>query len=277
MLFFFSALHAFVAPASRVRTDGALAAASARSAAAHRLLSPRNSATLEVRTIQDGKDEFQEWWGQGFSGGWGDGTAPLPMSTTAFINEMITTVTIAMPSPNYQYSPIFALGFETLCSYYAIEVRNEAARERMREALAKALLLDPAQMKSDADALLAASEGADEEALLATAELQKLASLEGKFKYTYVFGTGLIILMQKVGVDPEAGVKSWCEKLNLAACEGQFARDYRYYKSQMDKLDGMKAMMAQMKEAAEKAAAKAAADTEAGVESTDPRKIANTQ
>jgi hypothetical protein len=37
----------------------------------------------------------QAAWGEGVVGGWGEGTAPLPMSTQAFVNEMITTVTVA--------------------------------------------------------------------------------------------------------------------------------------------------------------------------------------
>ena len=37
----------------------------------------------------------QAAWGEGITGGWGEGTAPLPMSTQAFVNEMITTVTVA--------------------------------------------------------------------------------------------------------------------------------------------------------------------------------------
>jgi len=39
----------------------------------------------------------------------------------------------------------------------------------------------------------------------------------------------------------------------------------------------MKEMLKQMKEASEKAALKAAADKAAGIESVDPRKIANTK
>ena len=108
-------------------------------------------------------------------GGWGEGTAPLPMSTQAFVNEMITTVTIAQASPNYQYSSLFGLGFETLVSYYTLEVRTHTharthaharmhppaltlhphhiaqvrkpeQKEKMRVALAGALLADPAQV-----------------------------------------------------------------------------------------------------------------------------------
>ena len=44
------------------------------------------------------------------------------MSTQAFVNEMITTVTVAQSSANYQYSSIFGLGYETLVSYYTLEV-----------------------------------------------------------------------------------------------------------------------------------------------------------
>ena len=70
--------------------------------------------SAEPRTIQEGKDDFQVNWGKGFSSGWGEDTAPLPMSTQAFVNEIITTVTIAQNSPNFGYSSLFGLGFEVL-------------------------------------------------------------------------------------------------------------------------------------------------------------------
>lgn len=227
-----------------------------------------------MRSVQNGKDDFQAAWGKGFHGGWGKDTAPLPMSTQAFVNEMITTVTIALVSPNYQYSSAFGLGFEVLCGYYSLEIRNEEQREKMRVALAKALLTDPTQMKEDSESLLAAAEGMSEDDLFETAEFKRLAALNSKFKYTYVFGVGLLTLMQKVGVDPGTGVKTWCEKLNLN-CQNQFSRDAVYFKAQVEKLEMMKEMFKQMKDASERAAAKAAEEKAAGVESTDPRKASN--
>lgn len=240
------------------------------------LLAPKDASSLETRTVQDGKDDFQRHWGEGFVGGWGENTAPLPMSTQTFVNEMITTVTIALASPNYQYSPAFGLGFQTLIGYYSLEIRSEKQREKMRIALAKALLTDPAQMEEDATSLLAAAEGLSEEELFETAEFKRLAGLNSQFKYTYIFGVGLLTLMQKVGVDPATGVKSWCDKLNLA-CENQFTRDASYFKAQMSKLELMQEMFAQMKAASEKAATQAAEDKAAGIETKDPRKITNTK
>ena len=230
-----------------------------------RMLFGTTAESSEPRTVQDGKDAFQAMWGKGQFGGWGEGTSPLPMSTQAFCNEMITTVTIAMSSPSYQYTPLFGLGFETLCSYYAIEINLESERGRMAEALAGALLTDAKEMKKDAESLLAAAEGATEEALFETPQFKALAALNGEFKYTYVTGVAMLVLMQKVGVDPNVGVKSWCEKLNLK-CENQFTRDANYFKQQMEKLELMKGTLLQMKEAGVKAAAKAAAEKAAKAE-----------
>jgi hypothetical protein len=240
------------------------------------LLAPKGKDNMDLRSVQDGKDDFQKYWGTGFSGGWGDDTAPLPMSTQAFVNEMITTVTIALASPNYQYSSAFGLGFQELVKYYTIEIRRDEQREKMRVALAKALLTDPVQMAKDAESLVAAAEGLTEEQLFETPEFKRLGELEGNFKYTYIFGVGLLTLMQKVGVDPAVGVKRWCEKLNLN-CENQFTRDANYFKMQMEKLELMKDMFAQMKAASERAAAQAEADKAAGIESKDPRSIKNTK
>jgi len=178
-----------------------------------------------------------------------------------------------------EYSSAFGLGFQTLVGYYSLEIRSDTQKEKMRVALATALLTDPAQLKEDAESLLVTAEELSENELFETAEFKRLAQLDSKFKYTYIFGVGLLTLMQKVGVDPDTGVKSWCERLNLK-CQNQFTRDASYFKAQMSKLELMKEMFAQMKEASEKAAAQAAADKAAGVESkepNDPRKVSNTK
>jgi len=227
-----------------------------------------------LRSVQDGKDDFQKSWGEGAFGGWGEGTAPLPMSTQAFVNEMITTVTVAQASANYEYSSIFGLGFETLVSYYTLEVRKPEMKEKCRVALAKALLRDPAQMQADAEELKAAATGKTAEQLFETAEFKRLAGLNGKFKYTYVFGVGLIQLMQLVDppVDPVAGASAWTKKLGLP-CENQATRDANYFKAQMEKLELMKDMIAQMKASGERKAANKAA----GTEESDARSLASTK
>lgn len=243
--------------------------------------SPREDASLgsnmpnPMRSVQNGKDDFQAEWGKGVVGGWGEGTSPLPMSTQAFVNEMITTVTVAQSSANYQYSSIFGLGYETLVSYYTLEVRKPEQKEKMRVALAKALLRDPTQMKADAEELKALVKGKSVEELFETAEFKRLIALNGKFKYTYVFGVGLIQLMQLVEpapVDPVAGASAWSKKLGLP-CENQATRDATYFKAQMEKLELMKDMFAQMKARDERNAANKAA----GIETNDSRSIKNTK
>jgi hypothetical protein len=237
---------------------------------------PRPEETLgsnmpnPLRSVQDGKDDFQTSWGTGAFGAWGAGTRPLPMSTQAFVNEMITTVTVAQASANYEYSSIFGLGYETLVSYYTLEVRSEEAKEKCRVALAEALLRDPAQMKADAEELKAAATGKTVEELFETAEFKRLAGLDGKFKYTYVFGVGLMQLMQLVEpkVEIVEGASAWTKKLGLP-CENQATRDATYFKKQMEKLQLMKDMFDQMKAAAERKAA--------NPDARDPRSISNTK
>ena len=92
--------QAFLTPARF--PDSASLCATRRHSVVAMLLAPKGKDNLDLRSVQDGKDDFQKYWGTGFSGGWGDDTAPLPMSTQAFVNEMITTVTIALASPNYR-------------------------------------------------------------------------------------------------------------------------------------------------------------------------------
>ena len=56
------------------------------------------------RTVGEAKEAFQQAYG-----------APVGSMAQGFVNEMLTSVTLATVTPSYKYSRIFAVGFETLC------------------------------------------------------------------------------------------------------------------------------------------------------------------
>jgi len=79
-------------------------------------------------------------------------------------------------------------------------------------------------------------------------------------------------LVEPAPVDPVAGASAWSKKLGLP-CENQATRDATYFKAQMEKLELMKDMFAQMKARDERNAANKAA----GIETNDSRSIKNTK
>lgn len=146
-----------------------------------------------------------------------------------------------------RYTRVYALGFETLVGEF---LQMSSRSDEIRSALCTAFDWKSEQIKGDADALLAEVEGKSEEELLEMDDLKALAL----GKYSYSTGAGLIVLMQKAGLDPTTAIPVWCEKLGLN-CKGALSRDYAYYKSSIEKLGQLKDMLAQMKEASEKQAA----------------------
>lgn len=174
----------------------------------------------------------------------------LSMAEAAFAGEMIQSTQFALLAPNFEYSPVYAIGFEELCREF-LSASTRAAD--IRVGLCKAFDWDPATIASDAEALLALADGKSEAELLESDDMKAIAAVKPNLKYTYTFGAGLIILMQKVGVDPDVAIPKWCEALNLN-CVNAFTRDYAYYKLSKEKMVQLKEMLAQMKEASEKQA-----------------------
>lgn len=126
---------------------------------------------------------------------------PVNPYAQGFVSNMLSGTQFALVAPNYLYSRVFAVGFEALCDeFLAAGTPDDAAA--IRSALAAGLGMDPATLKRDAEALLAAAEGQTESSLLAADDLARVAAAQGGFKYTYAFGAGLLTLMQKVEVEP---------------------------------------------------------------------------
>ena len=172
----------------------------------------------------------------------------IPMAAQSFVNEMLTSTTLAMVTPSYQYTRIFAVGYEDLCDLFLSAGIEEDTAVYVRESMCTALGLDPAKVKADAAALKAASAGKSEEEVLALDDLKALAGQ--KTAYSYTFGAGLILLMKQANVDPTTAIEKWSDELNLN-CKGVLSRDYGYFKNNVEKFEGMKEMFAQMKKASE--------------------------
>ena len=114
----------------------------------------------------------------------------LSMPAQSFANNMLMQQ-VALCAPNYQYSSVFSLGFETLCSVFLPPTCNTPENEEVvRRALYIGLGMDADQAKADSDALLSLASGKTEDELLATDEFIKIKGAD--FKYSYQFGAGLV-------------------------------------------------------------------------------------
>ena len=167
-------------------------------------------ALTQPTTISEAKMGFERAYG-----------LPVPMSTQAFVNEMSSSTVVVFQSKDYQYSRIFALGFETLAGTFMFEIQDDAKREKAKDALATGLGFERKTLKKDADDLLAWVEGKTEEDVLALDDMKKLAE---KSKYSYTLGAGLIALMTKVGATPEGtdgAITRWCSDMGFAGTLGR--------------------------------------------------------
>lgn len=195
---------------------------------------------------------------------------PVVDTAQPFVNEMLSACTVAMASPNFQYTRVFALGFESLCSTF-LEGQPGADAAAIRAGLCAGLGLDSAAVKRDSEALTAeaGADGFDEAALFASADFEAIGKAVG-FKYSYPYGAGLLTLMPMVGEErSQATAERWCEQLGQRP--GQLKKDLAFYESAIEKLSEVQQMLMEMQAAQKRkeardlkdAASKAAAEAEA--------------
>lgn len=234
-----------------------LAGSAVPAAAARRALAPQMLQLTKPTNVDEAKKAFQAAYGRPVSG-----------QVQLFVGEIIQGTCFAMFSPQYKYSPVYAVGFESLCKLFLDTLPSDQDREELRSSMCIGLGIDPAVMKKDGEELLANAKGMAEAELLESPDLKAIATA-GNFKYTYSLGAGIICLMEAVGTEPtDEAITRWCDSLNL---KGKLLlRDYTYYKSSVEKMGQAKEMMLQMRVASKKAEAKRlAAKAEAAAKEAD--------
>jgi hypothetical protein len=213
-------------------------------------------ATEAKLTVGDRKVKFNEAMGAAY--GIDPRHCQIPMPTQSFVNEVLTSTTLAMNTPSYQYTRIWALGFDTLCELFLSAGCSSDCATKVRSSLYVAFDMVQEDVEADCAALKALSEGVTEEQALALEDLVALS--KQKVTYDYTFGTGLATLMKQASVPPsEEVIARWCDALNLS-CKSVFTRDYKYFESSVEKFAQMKEMMAQMEISAKRDAAKREAE-----------------
>jgi len=186
------------------------------------------------QNVGEAKVKFQESYGR-----------PTNVAVQGFVQEMLTSTQCVLITPTYEYSRVFSVGFDSLCTVFLAASPSEEDKLALRSSMLKGLGFDPATVQKDAEQLTESATGLSEEALFETDDFKKIAAKEN-FKYSYTFGAGLISLMQTVGVEPgDEAIDRWCEKLGMKS--NTLKRDYAYFKDSMQKMEDVKEMMVQMK------------------------------
>jgi len=236
-----------VAKVSQARAPPASMSLAAASRAGRRTR-PVSMAAYSTLTIGDRKVIFNEQMGKGF--GIDQRHTQIPMATQSFVNEMITSEGLAMNTPRYRYSRVFAVGYDALCNVFLSAGVEEKTAKLVRDSLCESYEFEPSKVYADAADLLKLAEGKSEEEVLALEDMKELASKD--VQYSYTLGAGLVALMKQASVEPnDESIKRWCAALNIKSVNS-FVRDMGYFNMNVEKFGQMKEMFEQMKVSAAK-------------------------
>lgn len=170
---------------------------------------------------------------------------PRPVSALAngFVNEMLTGITLASLSPAFKYTRIFALGFEALCETF-LEALPEEDRKPLRDAMCVGLGLDETKLAKDAASLKAELDGKAEEDAFACTDFETIKGIQN-YKYSYVFGAGVLSLMPVVGTEvSKEAIDRWSDALGLRP--DRLQKDWAFYEAATTKLVEVRQMMMEM-------------------------------
>jgi len=151
---------------------------------------------------------------------------PVPFVFRSATNEILYLSHLDIVNARFEYNPLWACGiFSTFDVFF--QGIEQKTRQELFDAIIKALKLEPATIKADAEKVLAWAQGKSEADVVAAIEgkddsevgawLAKAKNADDDdFLYTRNFGAGLIKMMQIVGVEPNsANAKKWADAMNF--------------------------------------------------------------
>lgn len=226
-----------------------------------------------VRTVSDTLADFYKAYPQ---------PPVLPMYRP-FLVDLMTQTHLAIVDSRFKYDAIFALGlcefFTGLMSAYDKTVGSEQT-DKIWDAMLEALGMDPAEVKADAEAVVAYGKATSPAEILKHMEgVSPDAKVGEAFKsissslYSMPFSVGLFKLMEYSGVEvTKANTEEWADALKLT--KTKVNSDLETYKLNVNKLQKAEEMLREieirekkklaqrLEEKAKALAAKAAGKTE---------------
>lgn len=152
---------------------------------------------------------------------------PVPFVFRSATNEILYLSHLDMVNARFEYNPIWACGMYSTFDVF-FQAIDEETRTKLFESIVKALKMDPAKIKADAESVLAWAQGKSEADVVNAMNGGDQSSEVGKwlnkakisdvddFLYTRNFGAGMIKMMQIVGVEPNsANAKKWADAMNF--------------------------------------------------------------
>lgn len=208
---------------------------------------------------------------------------PVPFVFRSATNEILYMSHLDLVNARFRYDALWACGvFSTFDVFF--QGIDEATRTNLFDSLMKALKLEPATIRADAEKVLTWATGKTEGDVVKAmngeddSEIGKLfanakSAGEDDWIYTRNFGAGLIKTMQLVGVEPNtANAKKWSEAISIkeqkSAMTGlamsRFEADVGVFLSSVEKFQQVIQLFAEVearekKKVAEKLASKAEA------------------
>ncbi|MBD2189856.1 photosystem II biogenesis protein Psp29 [Pseudanabaena mucicola] len=231
-----------------------------------------------VRTVSDTKKDFYLAFPK-----------PINQVYRRVVDELLVEVHLLKVNQTFVYDSIFALGFVTTFDRFTVGYKPETDRFAVFHALCSALQFDSDRIRQDAATLsdLAKQSPNDIKTLLTnldagisleplSSQLQTIAHKEN-FKYSRLLGVGLYALLEISEPEAIADNTKREEIIKLVGETLKFGsdrllKDVDLYRSNLEKIEQARQMIADMVEAErKKRASKAAAtvETEAPVETTE--------
>lgn len=211
-----------------------------------------------VRTVSDTKKDFYLAFPK-----------PVNQVYRRVVDELLVEIHLLKVNQTFVYDSIFALGFVTTFDRFTVGYKPETDRFAIFHALCTALQFDSDRVRQDATTLsdLATKSPSDIKTLLTTpdssvnleplsSQLQTIAHKEN-FKYSRLLGVGIYALLE-IG-DPEAIadttkrealIKLVGESLKIGS--DRLPKDIDLYRSNLDKIEQARQMIADMVEAERK-------------------------
>jgi photosystem II biogenesis protein Psp29 len=233
-----------------------------------------------VRTVSDTKKDFYLAFPK-----------PVNQVYRRVVDELLVEIHLLKVNQTFVYESVFALGFVTTFDRFTLGYKPETDRFAVFHALCSALQFDSDRIRQDAATLsdLATRAPEDVKTLLTTldsglnleplsGQLQVITTKEN-FKYSRLLGVGLYALLEIS--DPEAiadhAKRDEIIKLvgeNLKFGSDRLPKDIDLYRSNLDKIEQARQMIADMVEAErKKRASKVAAISETTTPTSDTPNI----
>jgi photosystem II biogenesis protein Psp29 len=217
-----------------------------------------NSAVNNVRTVSETKRDFLK-----------DFPKPINSIYRRVVDELLVEVHLLTVNQSFALDSIFALGFVTAFDRFTVGYQPEADRQAIFAAVSRALLLDPDRLHQEAahtKEIAMRSPGELKNLLTTletTADLDPLMGLvraiaaNPKFKYSRIFGVGLFTLLEMAEPQSitdndkrQALIDQVGNTLNIGA--ERLSKDLDLYRSNLEKLEQGRQMMADLAEAERK-------------------------